>query len=85
MNGCVWEHALLSCFDARNGTFFHSRLSVYALAVPPFAVRPELRLPIYADLFGIFLGSGGGAWRLLRKLARIKAHRSMSTVGRIRV
>ena len=83
MNGCVWQNALLSCFDARTGSFFDSYLSVYALTVPAFAVRSQFRLQIYADLFGVFFGSGGGAWRSLRKLARIEAPRSMPTVGRI--
>jgi hypothetical protein len=81
MNGCVWQNALLSCFDAQTGSFFDSHLSVYALAVPAFAVRS--RLPIYADLFSIFFGSSGDSWRSLRKLARIEAPRSMPTVGRI--
>ena len=83
MNGCVWQNALLSCFDARAGSFFDSNLSVYALTVPAFAVRSQFRLQIYADLFGIFFGSGGDSWRPLRKLARLESSRSMPTVGRI--
>src|SRR5438552_2458242 len=39
MNGCVWQSALLSCFDARTGSFFHSHLSVHALAVAAYALR----------------------------------------------
>lgn len=81
MNGCVWQNALLFCFDGRTGSFFDSNLSVYALTVPAFAVRSQLQ--IYADLFGIFFGSSGDSWRSLRKLARIEAPRSMPTVGRI--
>src|SRR6478672_11272545 len=83
MNGCVWQDALLFCFDAGAGSFFHSRLSIYALAVPAFAVRSQLRLPVYADLFGIFPGTGTCAWRCSRKLARIKAPRAMPYVGQI--
>jgi hypothetical protein len=58
MNGCVSQDALLFCFDAGTGSLFHSRLSMYTLAVSAFAVRSQFGLPIYADLFGIFLGSG---------------------------
>src|SRR5712691_4643885 len=58
MNGCVSRSALLFCFDAPISSSFDSHLSVDALAVPPFAVRSEFRLPIYANVFGIFSGSG---------------------------
>src|SRR5690349_12404260 len=58
MNGCVSQDALLFCFDAGTGSFFHSRLSMYALAVPAFVVRSQFRLSLYSDLFGIFPGSG---------------------------
>src|SRR6266496_423131 len=58
MNGCVSQDALLFCFDAGTGSFFHSRLSMYTLAVPAFVVRSQFRLSVYADLFGIFPGSG---------------------------
>jgi hypothetical protein len=58
MNGCVWQDALLFCLDAGTGSFFHSHLSMHALAVPAFAVRSQLRLQVYAELFGIFPGSG---------------------------
>jgi hypothetical protein len=39
MNGCVWQPALLSCFDARTRSIFDSNLSVDALAVASLAVR----------------------------------------------
>ena len=58
MNGCVSQGALLFCFDAGTGSLFHSPLSMHALAVPAFAVRSQFRLPVYAELFGIFPGSG---------------------------
>jgi len=83
MSGCVWQGALLSCFDALAGSFFHSRLSVYALAVARFAVWPRFRLPIYAHLFGIFFGSGRTAWDPPWKLAGIEASRSMPALGRM--
>ena len=82
MSGCVWQGALLSCFDALVGSFFHSRLSVYALAVARFALRPRFRLPIYPDLFGILFGSGRGAWDPPWKLVGIEASRSMPALGR---
>lgn len=40
MNGCVSQDALLFCFDVRTGSFLNSHLSVDALAVPLFALRP---------------------------------------------
>src|SRR6476660_1414732 len=39
MNGCVWQSALLFWFNARITSFYHSHLSVHALAVTSFALR----------------------------------------------
>jgi hypothetical protein len=58
MKCCVWQGALLSCSDGPVGSFFYSRLSVYALTLAPAAVRPWFGLPIHADLFVILFGSG---------------------------
>jgi len=44
-----------------------------------------LRLPIYPDLFEIFSGSGGDAWRSARQLAGIEAPRSLPAMGWMRV
>jgi len=40
-----------------------------------------LRLPIYPDLFEIFSGIGGDAWRSARQLAGIEAPRPLPTMG----
>jgi len=40
-----------------------------------------MRLPIYPDLFEIFSGSGGDAWRSARQLAGVEAPRSLPAVG----
>lgn len=81
MNGCASLGALLFCSDARTGSFYHSPLSVHAFTVASSALRSRLRLPIYPDLFEIFSGSGGDAWRSARKLAGIEAPRSLPTMG----
>src|SRR5436305_7094566 len=83
MNGCVSRGALLSCCDALVAPFYHSRLSMHAFAAARFAMRTRLRLPVYADVLGIFSRSGGDAWHLPWELAGIKTPRAMSPVGRM--
>src|SRR5262249_53459415 len=81
MNGCASLGALLFCSDGRTGPFYHSPLSVHAFADTSSALRSWLRLPVYPDLFEIFSGSGGDAWRSARQLAGIEAPRSLPTMG----
>ena len=81
MNGCASLGALLFCSDVRTGSFYHWPLSVHAFTVASSALRSRLRLPIYPNLFEIFSGSGGNAWRSVRKLAGIEAPRSLPTMG----
>jgi hypothetical protein len=83
MNGCVSRGALLSCSDALAASFYNSRLSMHAVAVPLFAMRTWFGLPIYADVLGIFSGSRRDTRYRPRKLAGIKTPRAMSPLGRI--
>jgi hypothetical protein len=84
MNGCVWQSALLFCSDACFCSFVRSHLSVHALAGSLFDLRPGFRLPIYADVLGVFLGSSGAAWTPSGRLARTEAPGPLPTVGRSR-
>jgi hypothetical protein len=83
MNGCVSQDALLFCSDALAASFYNSRLSTHAIAASVFAVRTWVRLPIYANVLGIFSGSSGDTRHRPRKLAGIKTPRPMSTLGGI--
>jgi hypothetical protein len=85
MSCCASRGALLFCSNARPDSFYYSSLSVHAFAVTALALRGGLRLPIYADLFDIFFGSGGDAWRSPRKLVGTQASCALPTVGGIRV
>src|SRR5205823_7763807 len=84
MNGCVWQSALLFCFNARFRSFFCSHLSIHAVAGSLLDLRLRFRLPIYADLFSVFFGSGGDAWSSSRWLAGIEAPGPLPTLGRDR-
>jgi hypothetical protein len=55
---------------------------MHSLAAALLDLWPRFRLPIYADVFGIFFGSGGDARLYPRKLVGIEATGPLPTLGR---
>jgi hypothetical protein len=57
---------------------------MHAVTAAFLALRARFRLSIYTELFGVFFGSGGDAWRHPRNLAGTEAIGKMPTMGRSR-